>query len=145
MAWTVTVPANTPKDAPYVDTFDLTYGVLIDIGVRFWSGCLGNVGVRLYHHEFQIAPMNVSGWIVGDDEYVSTERFYVVKEEPFVLTVRAYNLDLNHSHDVLIRYGLYPVEFVFPNIEVANKISELQQTLAGIFGGAPTRVPETTS
>ena len=134
-SWTFTVPADTPETAPYTKEFQVTHGILTQVRVVMPSGCLNNVRLRLYWHEFQIAPINTDGYLSTDGHPIEYPEFIPFEAAPYVVKAEAWNLDTSNDHDVTLGLVILPRSYVMSEEKLAQVFTEFQEQWFTYFGG----------
>jgi len=97
---TLTVPANTPSDAPVETTIVVKHPVVTKLGVHFPSGCVGMVKVAVFYGKLQIWPSKEGEWVSGDDVTIWDEPFFELPERETTLTLKGYSPGTSYDHDV---------------------------------------------
>lgn len=67
-AFSVTIPAGTPKASPSVQSLAMPARIVRAVRVRFPPGPLGVVGFALGSAGVQVLPYNAGAWLIGDGE-----------------------------------------------------------------------------
>jgi len=120
-----TIPANTTKKAPHEQEVYLPPGVIHRIEVGFPTGCAGLAHFIIRHGLNQLWPTNANGSFNFDGYTIVINEFYVIKTEPFILTLVGWNLDDSFPHTLEIRFGVLPLETLAPEetfIEAFKKL-----------------------
>jgi len=116
----VTIPANTPKTSPIRERIILTAGVIQKVDIEFPAGCAGLVGARILHREFQLWPLTPGEYFVTDNFTITFPARFELNEEPFGLTVEAYNEDTAYDHTLSFRFAISE-----PEPDVMQQIAEI--------------------
>jgi hypothetical protein len=96
------IPANTPVDDPYHQTFQVCEGVVRKVWVR-WRYGVGNLaGCRILRGEFQVWPLTIGEWLSSSHHPIEFEEDYSIGDVPFYLDVYAYNLDDTFDHRLFL-------------------------------------------
>ncbi len=93
-----TIPANTAVTAPLRYVIAIDIGTIKTISVHFPYGCAGLVGVRVLYASWQIWPISLNEWLIGNDLILTYSCDYVVETEPKDVIIEAYNLDDTFDH-----------------------------------------------
>lgn len=108
----LTIPANTTAASPARATLTLAPGRVTEVSIFFPYKRGDFVGVRLIHHDHQLFPTNLDGWIVGDEETVDWGEECDSLEEPYELYLEGYNTDDTFPHKVYCRIVMLEMERV---------------------------------
>lgn len=102
-AFTITVPANTPANAPL--TFDTSFDPREVEGVEIVlpAGLNGAVGMRILNSNQQSIPANGGGWIVGSGNEIKWPLEDQITSGSW--QVQAYNTG-RYAHTFYVRYLL---------------------------------------
>jgi len=98
----VTVPANTPKDAPVTYMLFVEEDYVTSIDVYFPTGCCGYCRVQAYYGSEQIAPKPTGADFRGDGMIVRCPLRWRVPEKPCPIRFVLWNLDDTYSHTPII-------------------------------------------
>jgi len=115
----LTIAANTTKDAPTELEMDVGVGVVNQVDVQFPPGCAGLARCSIWDGGHQLWPSNPDGYFAADAYVISFAEDYPILEAPFVLTLKAWNLDDSYPHTITIRLGVTP-----PTIQVPYPMTE---------------------
>lgn len=116
-----TVPANTSKASPMVETMKLSPGTVEKVDISFPAGCGGLVGVRINRGLFQLWPLTVGEWFITDDFTVSFPGTFADLERPYLLTFTAYNVDDTYDHTITVQIAIeISVEYVKQLVELVT-------------------------
>lgn len=103
------LPGTTPDD-PKKWEITLTPGTIEQASFYFPPGSGGYLNVQLWLNGSQLIPWERGQWLRGDDILIPDSGSYPVNEEPYLLTIKAYNDGLLYTHQVLVAVELtaYP-------------------------------------
>jgi len=123
-AWDITIPAGTSATTPYTKKLSLTIGVITRIAVKFPRGCHGLVRVRLDRFKFQLLPLSAGEWVTGDEEAVTSEECFEIRETPAELVFSGCSPGTNYDHVVTVRITVLPkqVASMIPVIELLTRL-----------------------
>jgi hypothetical protein len=124
----VTVPANTPENDPVKDEIQLDKGILSG-KVYFPLGCVHLVQARLFHGEFQIAPMNRDQWLKGEGAEVPFADNYDMTDEPFLLKIRACSPGTTYEHKIKVHASVIPEWLARPEQVLSRQLAVLRGIL----------------
>lgn len=100
--WEKSLPAGTLEADALEECLQLTRGTIREIHLGFPTGTAGLVRLQVRDKGWQIVPwtpLQSVGW----DNYVFVLPCdYDLDEEPFDLTIRAWNLDDTYAHTVFV-------------------------------------------
>jgi hypothetical protein len=130
----ITVPANRPESLPVEETLKLDKGIVEDAYIFFPLGCVHKVLMRVFHGEFQIAPMNRSGWLRGEGARVPVAHNYDMTQAPYYWKIIACSPTTTKEHKPLIHVGLNPVYIVRPENVIVGHLKQIRTLLARMFG-----------
>jgi len=129
----VTVPANTPKDAPVTYMLFVEEDYITSIDVYFPPGCAGLCRVQAYYGSEQIAPKPTGADFRGDNMLVRCPLRWKVPEKPCPIRFVLWNLDDTYSHTPVIFVTTAEEEQVKPYKPVSEFVN-LFKRLLGIRG-----------
>jgi len=129
----VTVPANTPKDAPVTYLLLVEEDYITSIDVYFPPGCCGLTRVQAYYGSEQIAPKPTGADFRGDNMLVRCPLRWKVPEKPCPIRFVLWNLDDTYSHTPIIFVTTAEEEQVKPYKPVSEFVN-LFKRLLGIRG-----------
>jgi len=108
----LTVPANTPEDAPVEKTLEVEGAVLDKIHILIPSGHRALARLAILYGIKQIFPYEAGTWLRGDDESISLRLNWRLPEPKTTLTLRGWNEDDTYDHAFYLR------------LEVAERLEE---------------------
>ena len=129
----VTVPANTPKDAPVTYMLYVEEDYITSIDVYFPPGCCGLCRVQAYYGSEQLAPKPTGADFRGDNMLVRFPMRWKVPEKPCPIRFVLWNLDDTYSHTPIILVSTAEEEQVKPYKPVSEFVN-LFKRLLGIRG-----------
>lgn len=123
-AWDIEVPANTLVSEPERRTLPITIGVITRISVKFARGCHGMVKVRLERFKHQLFPESAGEWVTGDNEAVTTEEYFEIREVPPELVFLGCSPGTDFAHTVTVRVTVLPkrIASMIPVIELLTRL-----------------------
>jgi len=104
------VPAGTPITAPVTGELKLSPGLIEHVSLYFPPGSGGWLNVQVWLNGYQLVPWERGTWLRGDDVLVPDYGKYEVTEEPYLVTVKAYNTGALYSHSVMVGVELTPYQ-----------------------------------
>ena len=87
------------------ECLQLTRGLIWKFEVYFPPGSCGLVRIKLMENEHQLYPSTPDELFRGENNTISFDDTYLIKDPPFVLTLQGYNLDTVYDHVVFVRIG----------------------------------------
>lgn len=106
--WNLKIPANTPVGEPIKLRKGIRTGRLVELHILFPPGCVGLVGVQVFHREHILAPSDRGEWIIGDGIMWNWILDWEIRGGGNYIGLVGYNLDDTFSHEVLIAMSLLP-------------------------------------
>jgi hypothetical protein len=131
----ITVPMGTPTTNPVQDTLKLDKGIIEEGYVYFPLGCVHKVLVRIFHGEFQIAPMNRDEWLRGEGVKVPFGTKYDLTVAPYYLKIYAASPDTLYEHKPLIHVGLNPTYIARPENVIVSQLKSIKNILSEALTG----------
>lgn len=98
----IEIPANTLQSAPQRTEIKLTSGVIDHIWVWWWEEAGNLCGARLLYAEFQLWPLSKGEWFGSHPFALDFAERYELEDEPYSVTIEAYNEDDTFAHTVWI-------------------------------------------
>jgi hypothetical protein len=98
----ITTPKNTSIDEYQETPLILPIGRINKLWIEFPKGCSGLVGFQIWRNPRQVFPIPEGQWMVGDNFIISLSFTHIVHTNPFLFTVRSYNLDDTYNHRIMI-------------------------------------------
>lgn len=102
----ITMPANTAKENPVIETLEVNKGLIYQVTVVIPSGCVGLAGLRVIDGMYQAYPTTPEEWFIGDGTTYNFEDSYIKHEPPFSFEIQGYNLDDTYAHTLTILIGM---------------------------------------
>lgn len=104
MLYTVelTIPPNTELNTYVSNRVHMLPGTITEIDIRFPPGCSGLARVAIFEKEHILWPTPGDVWFYADTFPITFTEDYVIREDPFTLEVRGYNIDNLYEHTVLV-------------------------------------------
>ena len=112
--WIISVPADTPRDAPEEQVLSLAIGIVTWYSIVFPPGCAGLVHCKIYHREHQIVPSKDDQDLSGDTFPIEWTDYYELYERPADFMARCWNEDDTYPHNVTIRIAVVPRRAIAP-------------------------------
>lgn len=125
----ITVPANTPEGTFPETTIALSHGVITRVIFRPRPGHSSLLHLRIFRRRSQIFPHNTDDDLHGDADPVQWNDWYEIFNEPFALTLMAWNDDILYQHTFDIAFAVLPRYAALP-FALAKAIGELITTLS---------------
>jgi len=97
---TLTVPANTPTDAPKETTIVIEHPYLWKIGVHFPGGCAGMVETAVFYGALQVWPSRQGEWASGDGITIWDEVHLEMPEDKTKLILKGCSPNTSYDHNV---------------------------------------------
>lgn len=129
----ITIPANTPADAPQETELQLTAGILHSVWIEFPPGCAGLAHVQIKQPEANFLPSNPDGSFAGDSCVIPIVEYKELISGGDLLKAFAWNLDDTYPHTVTIRMGVLLEEQL---VAEDKSLSLIQRIYNRIFGAA---------
>ncbi len=98
----VSTPANTTAAAPLVTAFPVTEGIVYHMKVIFPPGPSGLLHVQIFDAAYQMFPTALGQSFVGDNSLFQFDVLYAKKADPFLFTMKTWNLDDTYAHEVAV-------------------------------------------
>jgi len=131
---TLTVPANTPIDAPAETTIVVKHPVVTRLGVHFPPGCMGMVWVAVFYGRLQIWPSKEGEWLRGEAVTTWDEPFIELPEKETTLTLKGYSPNTWYDHDVTFYIIALPRTVALWMMVVARLAQLLEAFLTRVVG-----------
>lgn len=110
-AFTVTVPANTPKEDPLWVPLELDYGIIKKFVVQIPPGHAGLCKFAIFRGDSQVWPKNRNEKLAGDGVVLSFDDEWVpLTQPPFMLWFMGWNEDELYDHSVFLYFQLLTKE-----------------------------------
>ena len=110
-------------------TFKVWAGVLTFVSIKFPGGCKSLAKVKIVWGGHQIAPVNESDFIAGDNETVSWQEFIELSPGWNSLTIKVNNTDTVHQHTIRVRLNVLPLAVASPGAQMVAISSSLRRLL----------------
>lgn len=104
----LTIPKNTARTAPQLNTLDFAPGILRKVRILHPSGCADLVGVAIYYLGTRLLPMNDQNWFLGNGFPIEFAPNFDVRHEPTRFDIYSYNEDDTYQHRPSI---MFEIEF----------------------------------
>jgi len=99
----LTVPANTPKDAPVQVDLEVEGDVATRVDLDYPAGCARMVGVACFYGIKQLWPSEVGQWFYADNYVVSFRPEWDMPERRVKLTFKGISPGTSYSHTIGLR------------------------------------------
>lgn len=106
----IVIPADTPLDAPHVETVTLDIGTLAGISVRFLAGCHNRVYVAIFEGIRQIAPAHETAALYGNDVIFSIPMSHVLDHKPYALIVKGWSPGARYDHTISLWFDIHDLQ-----------------------------------
>ena len=100
------IPKNTTARAPVELEVNLTWGVIVEVAIRFPPQNRGLSNVKILEHRHQLWPTNLNEWFYGNDETIKWDEYHELFEMPAIFTLLGYNKDDTYPHTPIIRFDI---------------------------------------
>jgi len=127
--FSITAPANTPKDSPVTQTLKLRAGVITKIAVQIPAGHAALAHLAIKHGETTIIPWGDDQWLEGDDFDPKWDEDILLPSEPAELTAVAWNEDDTYPHTFYIWIWIEREPLRLP-VKLISDVLRLIQKLA---------------
>jgi len=97
-----TVPPQTSESEPYEYQVAVVEGILSHVDIGFPRGCVGLAHLQLYYKHHQLYPTNPEQSFAWDNHIFSFDDDFPIYEQPYVITVRAWNDDDSYEHTLMV-------------------------------------------
>lgn len=104
--FTVTIPANTIKSAPYRETFHLSWGFIAYFGFFIYPESVGLTHFYVEHQSRQLFPFDPDEDFSMPGRLMQYTPEMPLKSLPYNLEIVAWNEDDRHPHTIHIFLGL---------------------------------------
>ena len=104
----VTVPPDTPKEAPVEYEVEVWEEVIVSLECHFPLGCRGRVYTAVYYGEEQLFPRPFGVYLRGDGETIKWQEYYELPHVPCVLRIRAWSPGTRYPHTIIWRLNALP-------------------------------------
>jgi len=122
------LPSNTPLSAMKKEEVKLRAGIIQKVEILFPAGCAGLAKVAIDRFNTQILPVNLGSFYYSDNETIINELDLPLKDRPYTLLFKGYNLDDTYPHNIQIRVNLKLLEelphIILPSEESQRLIEE---------------------
>ena len=122
----ITIPKNTPADAPTTVMLGIAHGIITKIMVRPRPGHAALAHCVILHHEHQIAPSTENMDFAGDTFPIDWEEYYESYQPPYELKIKGWNEDDTYPHTFDVFVAVLPRKAI-----IATAIVD---ALKGFFG-----------
>ena len=110
----IVTPANTPISSPLQTKVKINPGVIVHWHAHFPAGVEGELRLRVTQGSTALLPENHDGYITGDDFNYSFPDFRHIYDEPFVLDVYTWNIDVVNEHKIQLIITMVPLWTLYP-------------------------------
>lgn len=98
----LTISKSTPITTPLTYIMPLPIGRINKLWVEFPRGCSGLVGIQIHRGIRQIFPLPDDVWLRSDNVVIPFAFSHVIKNEPYEVIIKGYNLDDTFQHTIWI-------------------------------------------
>jgi hypothetical protein len=127
--YSLKIPLNTPKRAPEEQEIYLPPGVIHRIEIGFPAGARHMVYIAMRHGLNQLWPTNADGSFNADNYTIVINEHYVIKTEPFILTLQGWSPGTSYKHIIEVRFGILPEEVLAPEETFIQAFKKLLKRL----------------
>jgi len=125
----LTIPANTPEDAPAQTQIKIEGEVLAEIAYLLPEGWHCEPSFAVFYGIRQIYPEAGSDWVTGDRLYRKVPLGWTLPETPCMLTVKGVSPGTSYPHTVYLWLLTKPVAEARPWKVLADFIAILKRLL----------------
>lgn len=125
------IPKSQTKAAPAKVILPICSGVIHRVAIEAAPGCHREAGIRILYNEFQLYPLNASGWIRLDAAPRNFETREEIFQPAFELKIEGYNTDAKNNHEYIIGVGIMAPE-VFPEYRETEGLIKKIARILGI-------------
>jgi len=104
----ITIPKNTTKANPTVETIKIAHGIITKFMVRPRPGHAALAHLVILHHEHQIAPSTEMMDFSGDSHPIDWEEYYESYQPPYELKLKGWNTDDTYPHTFDVFVAILP-------------------------------------
>jgi len=104
----ITIPKNTTKASPVVQTLKIAHGIITKIIVMPRPGHAALAHLIILHHEHQIAPSTEGMDFSGDVHPIEWEEYYESYQPAYELKLKGWNEDDTYSHTFNVFVAILP-------------------------------------
>lgn len=125
----ISTPANTPASSPLSTIYTVTEGIVYHLMVVFPPGPSGLLHVQIFDASYQVFPTTIGESFVGDNYAYDLDVLYAKDDQPFLFTVKTWNLDETYAHEVSVFLSMetseeYKARYL-PMIQTSGMIAAL--------------------
>ena len=106
----LSAPVGSTALAPATAEIKLTPGMIEHASVYFPPSSGGWCSAQIWLNGYQLIPWERGTWLRGDDVLYPDLGRYPVEEEPYLVTVKAFNTGALYPHVVLVSVELTPYQ-----------------------------------
>lgn len=121
---TITIPANTSKSDPVIETVHIAHGIISKFMVRPHAGHAGLAHCVIRYHGTQIAPSTEGMNLHGDADPIDWEDYYEVYGIPYILRIEGWNDDDTYEHSFDIFIAILPRKAILA-LAITDTIAKL--------------------
>lgn len=101
-SWTVTVPANTARTNPHVESHRVTFGVIESGSIIIPDGHKGLTGLQIFRGLHKLLPSGPDKFFAGNKVVIPLSPKTKIDDRPYELQSKSWNTDEKHDHDFYI-------------------------------------------
>ena len=109
-----TIPAGTPKNAPYKKKLKLTWGIIHKLEILSGWGCSGLVFCSIWQGEHQVWPTNPDYAFMLTGHLISGKEWFELTEPPWELEFRGWAPNAKYDHTVIVRFYILKPHQLMP-------------------------------
>ena len=106
--FTLTVTANTSKDAPAEEEMKLMKGVIASALLQFPAGCHGLVHITIADSKQQLYPANADETYHGDDVNIPIIGKHALDKPPYKLLLKGWSPNTSYDHTIQLALSILP-------------------------------------
>jgi hypothetical protein len=130
----ITIPPNTPANAPQETGLQLTAGIVHSVWIVFPPGCAGLAHVQIKQPEATFLPSNPEGSFAGDSCVIPIVEYKPLIQGGDMLKAFCWNLDDTYPHTVTIRLGVLLEEQLVAEDKSLGILQRIYRTMFGSAG-----------
>lgn len=127
----ITIPANTPETTPTVKEIEIEGEILHEIAITVPTGHAGLARLAIFYGIEQLWPTNKGAWFRGDGMEIEWREYWELPNKITKLILKGWNEDEVYEHTFIVKIGVLPKFYVFPEYVVLEFVT-LLKTLLGL-------------
>jgi len=106
----VTIAAGTTEASPALSELGVCAGIITEVEIHFPAGHSGLTHLQIHYLGRQIFPTSTGQTFRGDDNVIQFGEQWVIKEEPYILTMHGWAPDAELPHTIFVEVSVQPFE-----------------------------------